>query len=335
MQFVVGKPSIESQRMAESWTRDETLASGQVFEFRVWAALTEQSRGQLHVFLPMSDRGIDGMVHRLTDGAYIPVQAKGRSILMNGEVHLVVRAESVADDSIVIVSGLIVDGGLGPAMLAVPAADFRRLADLSVANGRQVYGTAFEMDLLSQSKWRPWMVAPDRLQEKFGMPSAVSIPTVAERPRFVSEDLGFLGEAEVVRRLAEADDCNLFRPFPDLETAELVVRHRSSGRVIGFQVKTVTVDAAHPSQTVSLLISSFRPAPTTYFVVLAWIREERRFHPECLVFPSEKLLDFAREGSGHLKFAYSPGSTSAGRLNRYRRAVTELLAATQDLLVGE
>lgn len=320
--------------MVEPWKRGETLASGQVFEFRVWAALTEQSRGQLHVFLPMSDRGIDGMVHRLTDGAYIPVQAKGRSILMNGEVHLVVRAESVADDSVVIVSGQIVDGGLGPAMLVVPAPDFRRLADLSTANGHQVYGTAFEMDLRSHSKWRPWMVAPDRLQEKFGMPSTVSISAAAEeRPRFASEDLGFLGEAEVVRRLAEAEDCNLFRPFPDLETAELVVRHRSSGRVIGFQVKTVTVSAAHPSQTVSLLISSFRPAPTTHFVVLAWLREERRFHPECLVFPSERLRDFAHEASGHIKFDYSPGSTAAGRLNRYRRALSELRTATEDLLV--
>jgi hypothetical protein len=50
--------------MEEQWTRHETLAAGQVFEFRVWAALTEQSRGQLHVFLPLSDRGIDGLVHR-------------------------------------------------------------------------------------------------------------------------------------------------------------------------------------------------------------------------------------------------------------------------------
>src|SRR4249920_1760637 len=103
--------------MTGPWRRGETSASGQVFEFRVWAALTEQSRGQLHVFLPLSDRGIDAMVHRLSDGAYIPVQAKGRSSVRHGEVELVVRADTVADDSIVIVSGLIVDGGLGPVMM--------------------------------------------------------------------------------------------------------------------------------------------------------------------------------------------------------------------------
>lgn len=60
--------------MTSPWKRDETLASGQVFEFRVSAALTEQSRGQLHLFLPLSDCGIDGNVHRLRDGAYIPVR---------------------------------------------------------------------------------------------------------------------------------------------------------------------------------------------------------------------------------------------------------------------
>jgi len=43
-----------------AWTRDEASASGQVFEFRLWAALTEQSRGSLHPFLPLTDRGVDG-----------------------------------------------------------------------------------------------------------------------------------------------------------------------------------------------------------------------------------------------------------------------------------
>jgi hypothetical protein len=317
--------------MPGPWTRDETSASGQVFEFRVWAALTEQSRGQLHVFLPMSDRGIDGLVHRLSDGAYIPVQAKGRSILMKGEIHLVVRAESVADDSVLIVSGQIVDGGLGPTMLVVPASDFRRLAELSTDNGRPVYAMAFEMNLESHSRWQPWLVASDRLQEKFGMSPGVSVAAVAEeRMPFATSDLGFLGESEVVRRLAEAENLNLFRPFPDLETAELVVRHRLSGRVIGLQVKTVSLDAEHPHPSVDVMISSFRPAPTTYFTVLAWMRGERRFHEECLVFPTESLCDFAREGNGHFVFDFRTGS---GLLERYRRALSDLRTATEDLLV--
>ena len=121
--------------MERPWTRDEASASGQVFEDRVWALLMEQSRGHLHVFRPLLDRGVDALLHRLSDGAYIPVQAKGRSSLRKGQVQLLVAAESVTDDRVVIVGGEIVDGGLGPRMLVVPTPDFRRLALLTTAPG--------------------------------------------------------------------------------------------------------------------------------------------------------------------------------------------------------
>src|SRR5258708_29591413 len=162
--------------MSAPWTRTEASASGQVFEFRLWAALTEQSRGQLHVFLPLSDRGIDAIIHRLSDGAYIPVQAKGRSIVEDGDVHLFVWADSVADDSVLIVAGQIVEGGLGPALLAVPAPDFRRLAELSTGNGRRVYSMAFGTNLRFHSRWMPWLVPTDRLLEKFGVTVVPSLP---------------------------------------------------------------------------------------------------------------------------------------------------------------
>src|SRR2546426_11017983 len=100
--------------MEGPWTRDEASASGQVFEDRVWALLMEQSRGHLHVFRPLLDRGVDALLHRLADGAYIPVQAKGRSSLRRGRVQLLVAAESVTDAHVVIVAGGGVEGGVGP-----------------------------------------------------------------------------------------------------------------------------------------------------------------------------------------------------------------------------
>src|SRR5437660_11395709 len=85
-------------QLSGPWTSNELSASGQVFEFRLWAALTEQSRGSLHVFLPMSDRGLDALVHRFSVGNYIPIHAKRRSSLDVGEAHLVVWTDSLKDD---------------------------------------------------------------------------------------------------------------------------------------------------------------------------------------------------------------------------------------------
>ena len=316
---------LESPDMQGPWTRDETSASGQVFEFRLWALLTEQSRGQLHVFLPLTDRGIDALVHRLGDGVYLPIQAKSRSTLVDGEVHIVVWAESLVDDRVLIVSGLIVDGGLGPTCLVVSAGDFKRHALVSSDEGRPIYAMQFGMRPRSDSRWLHWLVPTERLADRFG----VSVESLAEapvepRPEWRS-DLGFLGEAEVTRRLAEAGDLNLFRPFPDLETAEIAVLHLQTRRVIGLQVKTVDIDQTRLHATVNIRGSSFRPSPTTFFTVLAWLRDKSQFHDECLLISSMELQAFLRDdGSGHLEFVWHPGSAAESHLNPYRRELSEL-----------
>src|SRR6202521_3389586 len=319
--------------MEGPWTRDETSASGQVFEFRLWALLTEQSRGQLHVFLPLTDRGIDGLVHRLTDGTYLPVQAKSRSVLMDGEVHIVVWAESLFDDRVLIVSGLIVDGGLGPTCLVVPASDFKRHASMSSDEGRPIYSMDFGMVPRSDSRWLPWLVPTERLTERFGVGvEALAEAAVKPRPEWRS-DLGFLGESEVTRRLAEAGNLNPFRPFPDLETAEIAVLDLNTRRVIGLQVKTVGIDRARLHATVNIRSSSFRPSPTTFFTVLAWIRDKSQFHEEFLLIPSTELREFLKDdGSGHLEFVWHPGSTSRGHLDVYKRKLVQLNSLVSGLV---
>ena len=319
--------------MEAAWTRGEAGASGQVFEDRVCALLTEQSRGQLHVFRPLLDRGVDALLHRLSDGAYIPVQAKGRSSLRRGQVQLLVAAESITDDLVVIIAGEIVDGGLGPTLLVVPTSDFRRLALLTTANGVPEYSMSFSIQPRSKSRWLRWLVPSDRLVEKFGVPLGLPAAALAaEPPRLQRSPLGFLGEAEVIRRLAEAEHLNLFRPFPDLETVELAVRHLDSGHVVGLQIKTVSVDATYPNRPVDIYMSSFRPAPTTYFTVVAWMPDDRRFHDECLVFSSQELLGFARPAGLHYKFEFQPGSTKQPRLDRYRRSLSDLSTEIEGLL---
>jgi hypothetical protein len=313
--------------MEGPWTRSEASASGQVFEDRIWALLMEQSRGHLHVFRPLLDRGVDALLHRLSDGAYIPVQAKGRSSLRRGYVQLLVAAESVTDDHVVVIAGQIVDGGLGPTLLVVPTPDFRRLALLTTANGAPEYSMSFSVKPGSKGRWVPWLVSSDRVVERFGVPLGLPALAIAAEPhRLQRSPLGFLGESEVIRRLAEAEQLNLFRPFPDYETVELAVRHRYSGHAVGLQIKTVSVDAVYPNRSVDIYMSSFRPAPTTYFSVVAWMPDERRFHEECLVIPSEEILGFARPDGLHYKFEFQPGSTKQPRLDKYRRALADLSA---------
>jgi hypothetical protein len=320
------------------WTREESSASGQVFEFRLWALLTEQSRGQLHVFLPLADRGIDALVHRRTDDVYIAVQAKGRSALMDGEVHLVVWADSLRDDNAFLVSGLLTEGGLGPTMLVVLERDFKVRAEQSTWDGRPVYSMGFGMNPHSDSRCLPYLVATRRLAERFGITVEESAEVeVAASSREWRSDLGFLGESEVTRLLAEDRDLNLFRAFPDLETSELVVLHLLSRHVIGLQIKTVSVDAANPAATVSVLASSFRPSSTTYFVVFAWRRDESGFHDECLFIPSEELRTLCEPSDlgGHLSFDWHPGSAFGTHLDRYRVSIARLPHAIDNQLHGQ
>jgi hypothetical protein len=328
-----GAGILDTLIMEGPWTRREASASGQVFEDRICALLTEQSRGHLHVFRPLLDRGVDALLHRMSDGAYIPVQAKGRSSLRHGQVQLLVVADSVADDLVVVIGGEIVDGGLGPTTLVVPTSDFRHLALLTTADGVPVYSMSFGVKPRANSRWLPWLVPTARLVEKFGVSLEPPAPAITEElPRLRRSPLGFLGESEVIRRLAEAETLNLFRPFPDSETVELAVRHLTNGRVVGLQIKTVSVDAMDPNRPVDIYVSSFRPAPTTYFAVVAWMPLERRFHDECLVIPSEELLEFARSDGLHYKFEFQPGSTKQPRLDKYRRRLSDLCTEIESLL---
>src|SRR5579864_4830759 len=324
--------------MTAPWTRQEASASGQVFEFRLWALLTEQSRGGLHVFLPLADRGIDGLVHRLSDGVYLPVQAKSRSVLMDGEVHLVVWADSLQDDRALLVGGLITEGGLGPTMLVVPEGDFKRLANLSSANGRPVYSMGFGMRPRARSRWLPYLVPADRLAERFGFSPKATVAEEAPAPPspvWRSEE-GFLGESEVIRLLAEDGELDLFRCFPDLETSELVVLHLTSRRVGGLQIKTIGVDAARPAATVSILASSFRAAPTTRFVVLGWLRDQGRFAEECLLIPSVDITGVCgpSDRGGYLKFDWRLGSPATTQLDRFRRPLKTLARAVRSAVAG-
>lgn len=298
------------------WHHGETLAAGQVIEFKVWAELVRQSAGGLHVFLPIRDRGIDGVLHRMSDAAYIPVQIKGRtSLTPGGQVHITVTASSLVDDDALIVGALVDGPDLGPFVLVVTEADFQKLAAHDWVEGREYLTAAFELHGGGASRWAPFLVPRERLAERFGVMQGVA---AAIAPMVDRASEGFLGEAEVIRRLAEAESLALFRPFPDLETVEVLVRHVGTRRFAGLQVKTAGWDPTHIEERVYIRRSSFRAAESTFVCILGWDRVGKRFAETCVLIPSLDIAQLARVEGEWLVLEVEPGSASHRRLARYQ-----------------
>ncbi len=312
------------------WPHGSQVAIGQAAEFLVWASLIAQSNGGLHVYLPMLDRGIDALVHRLQDGTYLAVQVKGKTALHGDEAPIAVYENHLfTADQLVI--GVHLDGDrLGPFALVADAATFKRKAARIEDRGRVLLVADIPVHPIPGHAWSEDLVPLDRLAERLG---AGQVPPMAalEGEAVSDEDrvVGFWGEQEVCRRLAMLEDCGLFRPFPDNETAEILVRRLATGATLGIQVKTGQLTDPHARQKILLNRSNFVGSPTTLLVVLAWVVAERRFHKTCLVIPTDQLPSVAAIVGQHFELNFRPaGSRESSRLDRYRvplESLTETL----------
>jgi hypothetical protein len=297
-------------------------------EFRVWTELIQQSRGTLHVFLPLLDRGLDGVIHRLRDGEYIPVQVKCRTGTVEGMVGIVVPGSRLVDDRALLIAGLLTDEGLGPMLLVVDEGTFKVLAACDVVRGEDVYSAWFSMHP-NTSHWKPYMVPREGLADRLlgqAPPSVAELPAAESRVEPLDRHnqwLGFLGEAEVIRRLAENPRLDLFRPFPDLEMVEVLARDNINGRFVGLQVKTA-VPAEYGEAHFRLRKATLVPAQTTWVAGLAWIEGQRRFADECLVVPTEDLVRIAVDGGDRWVLNFHPESSERTPLDPYRRRLANL-----------
>jgi len=303
-----------------SWPSGRQKDIGQAAEFLVWANLITQSGGGLHLFLPMLDRGIDGVVHRLEDGRYLALQVKGKTALHGAEAPIVVYERHLfTDDQLVI--GVHLDGDqLGPFALVLDAATFKRKASRMVDRGRVMLVADMPTHPIPGHKWSEDLVPLEGLAKRLGFVAPAAKEAI--RAEVVSDEdsvTGFWGEQEVCRRLGMLSDCGLFRPFPDNETAEVLVRRLATGVTIGIQVKTCQLANADSRGAIFTLKSSFVAAPTTFVVALAWIGPERRFHETCLVVPSEVLPSIATIDGAYYAVHFRPaGSSMPRRLDQYR-----------------
>jgi hypothetical protein len=307
---------------------------GQLVEWEVWVELVVRSQGRLHVFLPLLDRGIDALVHRLDDGRWIQVQVKGRSKLRNGSLQLTIPLASMVDPDAIVVGVALEDDHLGPNVLVITEREFKRLATRSGANGTRLIAAQVSLVPGRRSRWARHVFAREQLAEALmaGVKPMVSLPPRPLRQRGrVARFVGFRGEAEVMRRLADSDELTIYRAFPDLETAEIVVINEQTRHVLAVQVKTIGVDSRHPQGTVDLDLASFSSSATTWMVVVAWDRDESAFRSECLVIPSLEVGGIVAPYRGHLRFPYSPHSGRPGRLDPYRRPLAKLGSIVAEL----
>jgi hypothetical protein len=101
---------------------------------------------------------------------------------------------------------------------------------------------------------------------------------------------------------------------------------------VGLQVKTSAWDAAHRENRVHIRRSSFRPAVSTFVLVLGWDREGGRFAEDCLVIPSVDVPELARVEGAWLVLELQPGSHSHRRLGEYETRLESLGAAVEGML---
>ena len=161
--------------------RRDTSGPGQALEFEIWSDLIKQSKGALHVFLPLLDRGLDAVLHRFTDGKYIPIQVKGRTTLNEGRVEILVQAESLVDDDALLIATLVFDVP-DQLVLVVPERIFKQLAAHDHSAGHEVYVAAFRMHP-GQGHWLPYLVPRRQLAERIlGTSVTKAIERISHQP---------------------------------------------------------------------------------------------------------------------------------------------------------
>jgi hypothetical protein len=267
------------------------------------------------------------VLHRLTDGRYIPLQIKGRTTLDEGRVQILVHAASLVDDDALIIASLVFDEP-DQMDLVVTERTFKELAAHDHSAGQEVYVAAFKMHP-THSRWLPYLVPRAQLAERIlGTPATHAVerlePDLLKPSDRHDEWLGFLGESEVIRRLAESPRLDLFRPFPDLEMVEVLARDNVSRSFAGLQVKAATVSGLHGEAEIHIRTATLTSDPTTWVVGLAWRKELDAFDTECLLIPAADIPKVAIDNGSAMTINFHPSSPRRTLIDPYRKPLAEL-----------
>jgi hypothetical protein len=247
--------------------------------------------------------------------------------MVEGMVQIVVRGDSLVDDDALLIASFMLDVP-DQLDLVVTERTFKQLAAHDVSQGHDVYSAAFSMHP-SHSHWRPYLVPRAELAERIlGMSAAQAIarrePDLLEPSERHNEWLGFLGESEVIRRLAESPRLDLFRPFPDLEMVEVLARDNVRRSFVGLQVKAATVAQPYGEAHIHVRKATLSNNPTTWLVGLAWREETAAFDPECLFIPAADIPNVGIEAGSKWAINFHPSSPERTVLDAYRKPLADL-----------
>jgi len=133
----------------------------------VWAELVGQSMGGLHVFLPLRDLGIDGVVAPAGDGCTSRSGAgqDGAGTPAPGSHHR--HATSMVDDQALVVATLVDGeqlGALVPWWTKPPSKSW----PCTTKSRPRVTDRGIQLHAGGDSRWVLYLVARDRLAERFG-----------------------------------------------------------------------------------------------------------------------------------------------------------------------
>jgi hypothetical protein len=231
------------------------------------------------------------------------------------------------DDDALIIATLVFDVP-DQLVLVITERDFKELAAHDRSAGHEVYVAAFRMHP-AKSHWLPYLVPRPQLAERVLGTSATEAverlnPDLLKPFERHNEWLGFLGESEVIRRLAESPRLDLFRPFPDLEMVEVLARDNVTHKFAGLQVKAATVSGLHSEAEIHIRTATLTSDPSTWVVGLAWRKEANAFDGECLLIPAADIPKVAIDNGPAMTINFRPSSPRRTPLDPYRKPLAEL-----------
>ncbi len=281
----------------------------------MWAALLTHSRSTVHMFLPLDDRGVDGILRRPADDAMVPLQVKGRTRPAAGaHLDLEIADWSLRDEPVRWILTLLEPGttALLPAALLVDTASIRQLATPCVGDGGEpAHRVACPLPPPPHNPWAPFACLTSELADRVLPPLPAGAPAFAEEPaQLVSPAqahwMGALAEVEVMRLLSVVPELNVFKSFPDIELTEYITRRSPDGAMRGIQVKCVGLDGPDEGGAFFVSDRDLATPATALLVVLAWRRDLRAFDDYALLLPAGRLKELGHRSEGRWVGVFHP-----------------------------